>query len=100
METLAILSAPEISGLDPADRVALLDKLAGEVFEGPGLVTRLTGSMDISRFTWSRWHREPDKLPVWPILLMQEWALRKRLSADLARLPGDGSAQSGSDAHA
>ncbi|MBR9765912.1 MAG: hypothetical protein GYB53_20935 [Rhodobacteraceae bacterium] len=97
METLAMQSTQEIRDMTPEARLAFLDQLASQVFEGDSLVTRLADALDVSRQSWSHWHRNPDKLPLWPILLLQEWALRKRLSADLGRLPGAG-ARSQTDA--
>ncbi|MBT9385491.1 hypothetical protein KM176_16575 [Pseudooceanicola sp. CBS1P-1] len=92
-------TAQEIRSLDPEARGALLKDLAAEVFSGPALVSRLTEALDITRQSWARWLREPDKIPAWPILLLQEWAFRKRLSADLGRLPFDADpARSGTDA--
>ncbi|WP_010137576.1 hypothetical protein [Oceanicola sp. S124] len=90
-------STQEIRDLTPEERLKRLDELAEEVFGGTGLVGRVTEALDMTRQNWSRWHREPRMIPAWSILLLQEWALRKRLSADLGRLPGAG-ARSQTDA--
>ncbi len=94
IETFAMLTVDQVREMAPAERLELFDAMVEEVFTGAGVVGQVSDALDIARQSYSRWHREPASLPAWPILLLQEWAWRKRLSVGLARLPfGDDPAQ-------